>query len=208
MKVKTVKRILIAVIAILLLIAWIARFYILNRESEKTHIKIYNTGDVAPIGKNFCETGNEDNEGYEFIVKGGTVKTLEEFLNENGKDADYLQEISPGTFEPSYVYLLEVVVRNVGNTNQKGFSLVGMPLVTDNLQIQVHDELFDLLYPKLEGAYGFAVRPDTEMTMYLPFAATPGVDKYCDYDFYAKEQFYFVISWYPEEIKIRVDTKA
>ncbi len=205
---KLIKRSIIATVVTFLFAAWGVGFYNVNSKSEKPIVKIYNMGETAAIGKNFCQTANEDNEGYEFTVKGGTVKTLTEFLNENGKEADYLKQLDPKAFEPSCVYVLEVGVRNVGNTNQKGFSLVGMPLVTSNLQLQVNDYLFDLLYPKLAGNYGFAVRPDTEMTMYLPFTATKNTDKYCDPHFLTSEQFYFVISWYPEEIKIKVDTRA
>ena len=205
---KKIKSIMLAAVAILLLTAWAVGFYNVNSKSEKAVVKVYDMGETAAIGKNFCQTANEDNEGYEFTVKGGTVKTLTEFLKDNGKEADYLKQLDPKAFEPSYVYILEVNVRNVGNTNQKGFSLVGMPLVTSNLMLQVNDYLFDLLYPKLAGQYGFAVRPHTEMTMYLPFAATKGTDKYCDRVFLTSEQFCFVISWYPEEIRMKVETRA
>ena len=205
---KKIKSIMLAAVAILLLTAWAVGFYNVNSKSEKAVVKVYDMGETAAIGKNFCQTANEDNEGYEFTVKGGTVKTTEQFLKDNGKEPDYLHKLNPKGFVPSYVYLLEVKVRNVGNTNQKGFSLVGMPLVTSNLQLQVHDAMFDILYPKLAGFYGFAVRPDTEMIMYLPYAATKSIDKYCDYDYLTSEQFSFVISWFPEEIRIKVETSV
>ena len=208
MKRKTVKRIIIILLIIAILSAWGVGFYTVNSQSDKQVVKIYNTGDIVAIGDNFCQTANEDSNGYEFTVIGGTVKTTEQFLKDNGKEPDYLHKLNPKGFVPGYVYLLEVKVRNVGNTNQKGFSLVGMPLVTSNLQLQVHDAMFDILYPKLAGFYGFAVRPDTEMIMYLPYAATKSIDKYCNYDYLTSEQFSFVISWFPEEIRIKVETSV
>lgn len=207
MKAKTIKRVIIVLLVAAIFTAWGIRFYNVNSQSEKQIIKIYNTGDTVPIGDNFFQTANEDNKGYEFTVIGGTVKTIEQFLKENGKEPDYITQLAPTAFVPSYVYLLEVKVRNNGNTNKKGFNLVGMTLITSNLQLQVNDYMFDILYPKLAGMYGFAVRPDTEMTMYLPYAATKSIDKYIDYDYLTSEQFSFVISWYPEEIRIKVDTK-
>ncbi len=207
MKAKTFKRVAAAVIAAVLVAAWCARVYTFNRDSDKVIIKVYNTGDTVPIGKNFCQTANEENEGYEFVVKGGKVTTTAQLLSDNGKGEHYLKELNPKNWEPKYVYVLEVLIRNNGNTKQIGVPFIGIPIVTDNLQIQVHEELFYVMYPKLDGAMGLAVRPDTEVTMYIPYAS-PEIDEYCDADFFTEEDLYFVISWYPEEIKIRVDTQV
>lgn len=202
---KKVKCICFMLVLLLVLSAWVYRFYTINATSEQVQIEYHKSGEVVLVEDNFFYTKDEKNYGYEFIVKGGKVKTLEEFLSENGAERDYLKKGNTSAYEPNYVYDVEVTVRNVGNTSQCGFNLIGLVLCAYDNQIQVNAKLFDLLYPQLNNMYGFAVKPDTEMTLHFPYTAVEVYNDMCDYDYYTEEALFLTISWYPVENRIWVD---
>lgn len=196
-----------AVICVLAVICGIGlRIYKVNTECEKPVVRVFEQGETAAVGNNYAYSVLEQTEGYEFVVQGGTVVTLTEFLDYYGESPHYLKEQRASTYEPRYVYILKVLIRNVNNQNEKGFNLMDTPLIADNVQLQVNPDLYELMYPKFGYAYAFMLRPGTEMVLYFPYTAAAGTDEYCDYDFYNNRKLYFVISWYPEEIRMRVRT--
>jgi hypothetical protein len=204
------KNILIILCAVCLAAVWGVRFYYVNSTCEKPQIEIYDSGEMVPVGKNFFLTADDDKDGYEFRVDSASVKTLENFLAENGQPADYFREGNhPAVFVPKYIYDVEVTVRNAYNENTDpeaaSVSLVTTVLKSANQLLQVHYELFDMLYPQLGGNYGFKLRPDSEMTFHFPFAAIPMYAEACDLDYFESEQFYLLISMYPVEKLIRVE---
>lgn len=210
MKLKTIKRIIGVCVAVLVLAGLCGvglRIYKVNEECEKPVVRVFEQGETAARGYNYAETNHEGGNGYEFIVQGGTITTPDEILEYYGKDPGYYKEKGGSAFKPTYVYMLKVLIRNVNEQNQKGVQLLSTPLIADNVQLMVNHVLLEIMYPTFGEYYGFAVRPGSETVLYLPFAASNSTyDEYCDYDFYTKRKLYYVISWYPEEIRMRVRT--
>jgi hypothetical protein len=201
------KKALALLCALCLAAAWGARVYYVNSTSEKPNIEIYSSNEMVDIGSNFLMVAEENMNGYLVRVNGASVKTLAEFLTEIGQPPDYFQTAT-AVYIPTYVYDLEVTVRNEnseGSDLAVGINLIGTVLKSANHQIQVHHELFDLLYPQLKGEYGFRVRPGTEMALHFPFTAIRDNAKKRDRAYFETEQFYLILSRYPVQKMIKVD---
>ena len=202
------KKIVIIFSLLLLSMLCCSRIYILNSTCEKPEIEIYESNVSVPVGENFYANASEDLDGFEFNVHNARIYTYEQYLDEFDLNNDSASK-SEG-YTPQYVYDVEVTIRNVYNNNTDpqaaAINLVTTVLKSSNHQIQVNGELFSMLYPQLKGAYGFKLRPESEMTFHFPYTAIKEYDDTCDRNYYETEEFYLLISMYPVEKMIRVNT--
>lgn len=202
------KKIVIISCLSLLFMLCCSKIYVLNSTCQKPEIEIYESNISVPIGENFYANASEDLDGFEFIVHNAKIYTYEQYLDQFDLYNDNTSETE--AYTPQYVYDVEVTIRNVYNNNTDpqaaAINLVTTVLKSSNHQIQVNGKLFSILYPQLRGAYGFKLRTESEMTFHFPYTAIQEYDDKCDRNYYESEEFYLLISMYPTEKMIRVNT--
>lgn len=164
------RRTVLLCLAALVCLAGVAfRIWIVNQDNERLVSKTYSMGETVAFGEDFFYTGNDAREGYAISVNTAEVKTIEAFLAEHGETMDFFKK---DAFPLSHVYDIEVTIRNENTEeNDKNIDLISMQLVTSYKSFQVDMDLLTLLYPQLSAAtYGFRLKPDSEMTIHLPYA--------------------------------------
>lgn len=99
------------------------------------------------------------------------------------------------------IYDVEVYIQNnKTEDDMKGLDLVNSRLVSTNASMQVNDRLFGLLYPHLEGQMGFSLKPNSDMTIHLPYAEYK--EKNCES--ILSRDYHFLMSMYPTKKMIEI----
>lgn len=202
------KRTIILCLAVLLCLVGVGvRIWYVNKNNEQLVTKTYPMGETVAFGDDFFYMGDDLREGYDIKVQSANIKTIQEFMEENGKTTDYLHELYPENAAlPSHVYDVEVTVRN-NNTEEddKNIDLVNMQLTSLNKSYQVSMDLFSLLYPQVDNtSFGFKVRPGTETTVHLPYAVLDINWATLTTEEIKSEQVYLLLSMYPVKKVIEI----
>lgn len=197
------KRILGIMLALCLTAAWLLRVITLNISAERVETVIYEMHEPVLLEEDFFYNGDDVAAGYEITVESAQIRSYEEYIAEYGGTIDLI----PEERRPEYVYDVEIRIRNYNkeDSNSTGFNLISCRLQAVNDTMQVSDELFGLLYPHLEGTFGFSLRPETEMTMHLPYIRSYVMDKYDSYEKMKNRQYYMLLSMYPVKRMIAVE---
>lgn len=194
------KKISIVVLCILIFCVWAFNIYRVNSTVERVHVKVHSMEQWVEYGDNFYDKATENRNGYSVKVVDAKVVAFDEFLKQNNisvfKDAEL--------FKPEYIYDVTVIVKNENNTDS-GISMIDTTLNSINNIMQVDFDVFDALYPQLNGSISFSVKPGTEMEFHFPFVvANADFEKICDYDYLTDNTFYLNLSQYPIENSIEV----
>ena len=194
------KKITIVVLCILVFCVWAFNIYRVNSTVEKVHKKIYSMEQWVEYGDNFYDKATENRTGYSVKVVDAEVVAFDEFLKQNNISVYKDKEL----FKPEYIYDVTVIIKNKNNTDS-GISMIDTTLNSINNIMQVDFDVFDALYPQLNGSISFSVKPGTEMEFHFPFAvANADFEKICDYDYLTNNTFYLNLSQYPVENSIEV----
>lgn len=164
------RAVILCVVVLVGLVGVALRIWSVNKNNEVLVSETYSMGEIVPLEDDFFYNGDDSREGYEIRVNSAKVKTLEEFLTENGKPADFFAD--EDNYTPiSHVYDVEVTIWNHNTEeDEKNIDLVNIQLMTINSWYQVKMELLNLLYPQIDPtSFGFRVLPGTETTVHLPF---------------------------------------
>lgn len=194
------KKISIVVLCILIFCVWAFNIYRVNSTVEKVPKKVHPMEQWVEYGDNFYDKATENRNGYSVKVVDAKVVAFDEFLKQNNISVYKDEEL----FQPEYIYDVTVIVKNENNTTS-GISMIDTTLNSINNIMQVDFDVFDALYPQLNGSISFSVKPGTEMEFHFPFVvANADFEKICDYDYLASNTFYLNLSQYPIENSIEV----
>lgn len=194
------KKITIVVLCILVFCVWAFNIYRVNSTVEKVPKKIYSMEQWVEYGDNFYDKATENRTGYSVKVVDAEVVAFDEFLKQNNISVYKDEEL----FKPEYIYDVTVIIKNKKNTDS-GISMIDTTLNSINNIMQVDFDVFDTLYPQLNGSISFSVKPGTEMEFHFPFVvANADFEKICDYDYLTNNTFYLNLSQYPIENSIEV----
>ncbi len=191
-----------AALAALCLTAWGVRVYQLNAGIEKLQTVRYAMGEQVEFGDDYYYHPSESLAGYDITVQSATLMSYRDFVEAHGETVDYMPEES----RPYYVYDIVVLLHNKNTeANQTaGISFIDMALETTDDFVQVNNDLFALLYPDLEGAMGYALRPDSSAIMHMPYAFGHPSGKKWAYEEILSKNWYLRLSLYPTKKLIAV----
>ena len=162
-------------IAILLAVLCVAgvslRIWIVNRDNEPQLYKTYSMNEVVPFEDDFFYEPTDLRDNYDIEVLSARVMTVEDYLDEIGKNEEELMKAKDGGVEITYVYDVEVRIRNhESEQSNRGLNMVSIQLCTIDETYQVDRELFHMLYPQSDpNSLGFRLRANSEMDVHLPF---------------------------------------
>ena len=194
------KKISIVVLCILIFCVWAFNIYRVNSTVERVHVKVHSMEQWVEYGDNFYDKATENRNGYSVKVVDAKVVAFDEFLKQNNISVYKDEEL----FKPEYIYDVTVIVKNENNTDS-GISMIDTTLNSINNIMQVDFDVFDALYPQLNGSISFSVKPGTEMEFHFPFVvANADFEKICDYEYLTNNTFYLNLSQYPIENSIEV----
>lgn len=196
-------KISIVVLCILIFCVWAFNVHRVNSTVERVLVKVHPMEQWVEYGDNFYDKATENRNGYSVKVVNAEVVWFDEFLKQNNISVYKDEEL----FKPQYIYDVTVMVRNKNNTNS-GISMIDTTLNSINNIMQVDFDIFDALYPQLNGSISFSVKPGTEMEFHFPFVvANAEFEKICDYSYLTSNSFYLNLSQYPikQSIEIKVD---
>lgn len=194
------KKISIVVLCILIFCVWAFNIYRVNSTAERVLVKVHPMEQWVEYGDNFYDKATENRNGYSVKVVDAKVVAFDEFLKQNNISVYKDEEL----FKPEYIYDVTVIVKNENNTDS-GISMIDTTLNSINNIMQVDFDVFDALYPQLNGSISFSVKPGTEMEFHFPFVvANADFEKICDYEYLTNNTFYLNLSQYPIENSIEV----
>ena len=194
------KKIPIVVLCILIFCVWAFNIYRVNSIVERVPVKVHSMEQWVEYGDNFNDKATENRTGYSVKVVDAEVVAFDEFLKQNNISVYKDKEL----FKPEYIYDVTVIIKNKNNTDS-GISMIDTTLNSINNIMQVDFDVFDALYPQLNGSISFSVKPGTEMEFHFPFVvANADFEKICDYEYLTNNTFYLNLSQYPIESSIEV----
>lgn len=194
------KKISIVVLCILIFCVWAFNIYRVNSTVERVPVKVHSMEQWVEYGDNFYDKATENRNGYSVKVVNAKVVAFDEFLKQNNISVYKDEEL----FKPEYIYDVTVIIKNKNNTDS-GISMIDTTLNSINNIMQVDFDVFDALYPQLNGSISFSVKPGTEMEFHFPFVvANADFEKICDYEYLTNNTFYLNLSQYPIENSIEV----
>lgn len=194
------KKISIVFLCILIFCVWAFNIYRVNSTVERVPVKVHSMEQWVEYGDNFYDKATENRNGYSVKVVDAEVVAFDEFLKQNNISVYKDEEL----FKPEYIYDVTVIIKNKNNTDS-GISMIDTTLNSINNIMQVDFDVFDALYPQLNGSISFSVKPGTEMEFHFPFVvANADFEKICDYDYLTNNTFYLNLSQYPIENSIEV----
>ena len=194
------KKILIVFVCILIFCVWAFNIYRINSTAERVPVKVHSMEQWVEYSDNFYDKATENRTGYSVKVVDAEVVAFDEFLKQNNISVYKDEEL----FKPEYIYDVTVIIKNKNNTDS-GISMIDTTLNSINNIMQVDFDVFDALYPQLNGSISFSVKPGTEMEFHFPFVvANADFEKICDYDYLTNNTFYLNLSQYPIENSIEV----
>lgn len=194
------KKISIVVLCILIFCVWAFNIYRVNSTAERVPVKVHSMEQWVEYGDNFYDKATENRNGYSVKVVDAKVVAFDEFLKQNNISVYKDEEL----FKPEYIYDVTVIVKNENNTDS-GINMIDTTLNSINNIMQVDFDVFDALYPQLNGSISFSVKPGTEMEFHFPFVvANADFEKICDYEYLTNNSFYLNLSQYPIDNSIEV----
>ena len=194
------KKISIVFVCILIFCVWAFNIYRVNSTAERVPVKVHSMEQWVEYSDNFYDKATENRNGYSVKVVDAKVVAFDEFLKQNNISVYKDEEL----FKPEYIYDVTVIVKNENNIDS-GISMIDTTLNSTNNIMQVDFDVFDALYPQLNGSISFSVKPGTEMEFHFPFVvANADFEKICDYDYLTNNTFYLNLSQYPIESSIEV----
>ena len=194
------KKIPIVVLCILIFCVWAFNIYRVNSTVERVPVKVHSMEQWVEYGDNFYDKATENRTGYSVKVVDAEVVAFDEFLKKNNISVYKDKEL----FKPEYIYDVTVIIKNKNNTDSC-ISMIDTTLNSINNIMQVDFDVFDALYPQLNGSISFSVKPGTEMEFHFPFVvANAAFEKICDYEYLTNNTFYLNLSQYPIENSIEV----
>lgn len=190
---------------LLLFSGWGVRVYYVNLNAEQPRKEVYEMNKFVNFENNFIMDSSENLNGYSINVMEAKIKSYAEYVSEYREITDSIAEAQneDNLSHPSYVYDIVVCIKNTTN-NKGGINLFLFKLQTDDYYLQVDQKLWELSYPKLEGAMSSRLLENTSLEFHLPFVLTPNIEREFGRTILEKRNYYLVISEYPMKQMIEI----
>ena len=194
-------KIIIPIVSVALTVLVGTRIFYINSTAIQQQVEYYKMNQEVALDGCFSEIIDEKTDGYSITVHSAKLTTFGEFAKRFGVDTEgkSYDELTP----ESNIIDLDVTIKNVGNSDGYIF-LFGWGLQSQNDEWVPCLELWEMEFEQTAGSLSFALRPDTEMRLNIPFETNN------DYEFmhgtYPVENRYnFVISRAPVKKIITID---
>lgn len=152
-------------VATILVFAYLARVYYVNRDVDIPVTKEYSQGEKVPYGKDYTNNSTECIDGYTATVLGYEVLSREEVYSRCGQKTE---EVDDG--EGEYYLLIQASFANdsFDKGETAGINLYNTPIVCLNECTIIDRQLFELLNPDMPGV-GFSLRQGTSKELTLVY---------------------------------------
>lgn len=200
------KYILLTVI-FLVVIGWGIRFYYVNATFDGPKLQYFQTGEKVPYENDFFYREDEVIDGYFITVEGATLYPIEDYLALHDIEYATLQRMNPDGYIPDYIYAVDVVFENEGNTDTSmGLNMFATLLISADLRLMINTDIWTLMYPHLQGSLTFKLHTDTTQALQLPYAVeTQWEQDQMHTNDLSDRQFVLNITQYPTRKLIAVD---
>lgn len=171
-------------------------------------------GSVVSLGQYFIDTPSDRVEGYSLKIIDAFVMHEEDFPNLISSSDIFTGRLLDNRSEetPANVIVIELAIGNEGKRDDVGISPEQYSVIGENQSIvyEFDSELFDKVYPQLNGASDFSVQPGTETIVYLPFSLyeLPGYLQSYDEGFRSRVEpgkYSLKIANYPKRVYMTFD---
>lgn len=197
------------IVTSIMLVSWCSAFYYTNHLPYKIPDKIYQVGDIVPLGNNYFVSPDENPDGYSVQVNNTKLMTYQELFDEydlNSQEYSRLDEY--GNVKSNYVYDVELTISNTDNT--VGYVLFGRYLLIDKSLTLFYDSTIQsLVYPEFAGAGSLKLDPGTSKTLHLFFMPSIGAiqknEKKVE-KMLAEDVFSLCISEFPTRLLIKLNS--
>lgn len=192
---------------VVLLTAVCIRIAYVNISAQKPGIEEYGINETVYFENDFFEKADEQSNGYSLTVLNyGIIKTEDYAKKHNITLPDKPSEDDPNAhlyYIPEYIYEVEIKVKNTNNT-ETGLDFSQIRLISSNIYLEVHDDIWMLLHPQLSGNKRLKLREDSEANISLPYAVPYAFkdDSYVDLDMLYNREFVMSLSKYPTDKRI------
>ncbi len=193
----------------ILLILWVVCTVNTNQAKFVEKEEYYKMGESVALENNFFVSSNESVNGYFIKVNHVELANYKEVLEKNGGS------IENGGFSknypaPKYVFLVNMTIKNEGNTDGSLF-LLSYALYNKSLNIPIDFVLWDLMDENYDGWPNMSIVENSTVTLTIPFTPMPldtgtnarEIEKRME-----NEPFYFCVSAFPTRkiIEVKADT--
>lgn len=149
---------------------WSTGFIKTNRDRIRLGREIYPMGETVEIGNNFFVDKSENPEGYSVCVNRVELGNYYELYKKYGHEPD------PEEFgdypAPDTVYMLNLTVKNEGNTDGALFVL-DYGLYNGALKLTVDYSLWGWMDEHYNNEYHLRLVPDSQANITIPFIPMP-----------------------------------
>lgn len=165
---------LLVMACLLILASWYAAFSYTNHLPYQIPDKIYQAGDVVPLGNNYFVSPNENPDGYSVQVNNAELLTYPEVFEKYSLDyRDFSRLDEYGNVKSNYVYDVELTISNVDNTS--GYVLFGRYLLINKSLTLFYDSTIQaLVYPEFTGIGSLKLEPGTSKTLHFFYTPSTG----------------------------------
>lgn len=150
-----------------LLILWVIQFAKTNCEKYDVVVETFEMGETVEMGENFFSNARENSKGYSVKINDAKLVEYKDYLESNGGTLDS-GAFSEGYPAPKYTCLLDVTIKNSGNTDG-AIMVLNYALYDKSLKIPVDFELWGLIDKKFTGEAGLRLLEDSEVNLTIPF---------------------------------------
>lgn len=159
----------VAVVVLIIFLCVGLRIYVVNINNPKIPVENYQMGDTVMITKAYTQDSDNPRDGYTVKVLGAELMTVNDFMKKYDVNSELINESMV-----KYYYLVSIVMGNTGNTGEKGsgISILSFSLLGTIYNIIPSPDIFNLINSDMPGE-AFALRPQTEMEMIIPFEIIP-----------------------------------
>lgn len=199
---KKKKQMVFVILGILVFMGCITRIYWLNTHCiEIPKTTFYPSGRYVSMEENFFWDSTENRDGYEIMVNSAQIVTYKEFLSRYKNSFKKNSEC----FLPEYIVDVEVSIKNTnkkGENDIAGIELYKFTLAGKDILLKMSTELYNIANPDLDGITSFALRPQSEMVLHLPYIITS--DDRIEFNELRDKGLALEISYYPEKKVIKL----
>lgn len=150
------------------------RIHKINATLSLSPVETYQPGDNVDIGDVFFYDAHDIAKGYSLTVDNSKILSYKDFLDKYHISETSEQPVVPrsNALFPNYVYDVQVTFHNNSSeaSNESGIFIENYRLFGTNFELQLVTELYKLANTKIDGMTRFALRPQSDLTVHLPFS--------------------------------------
>lgn len=150
-----------------LFVLWVVQFRKTNSRKYEQKVELYETGETVELSDNFFIDAKENVNGYSVTVNSAKLVNYKEYYESSGQPFNS-EQFSKAYPAPKYTSLLNVTLKNVGNTNG-GVMVRQFALYNGALQIPADFELWGMFDEHFEGYPALTLVENSEVELTIPF---------------------------------------